>query len=543
MSHIRCRGLARPRYAIQLLTMSTLLMSGCKARESKVSTGTGAFSLGSARILSDVEAAGFSVRDPKVKWGVTIYVDAQQSSGGFSAHEREGVIVLQWNNVPDAQNYEILRSTKPVIPLLMETMLTLSTARNEWQDNNVVGGTRYYYAVLAAIGGGGCMVAATGSAAVPAAATLSASQTEYPTSHSTRTPTASPDASGAPGVNTYKDDFEADERRAERQRDGVEGVDMGQVASHAPAGVFGFAWSFDRSGDFLLYSLDEPDRGTHPFEIHKLSTGHYTLVGYVDRQTIRGLKDARANVPITVYARRCADAGDIVSLPFERLAPFAHADPVTVGGERCYVIRTYWKSSASAPDIDPSTQPITAGRHTPAEAMNVFARALQTDVPTESDVATVADSLYLPGDTDGSCRHAKALEYFYWFGLYRASEERFGPQGAAEAFHDFPGIAPQTYSAADFEIDAVQPNVAATTSRAQQKYGRLTLRRGDDEIWRIDWRADLARPVSGSEMQSLRNNAGLLERINHCIWAVKVGKYPTAEELRSDIRNIDEFSK
>lgn len=126
---------------------------------------------GSEKKMADMRAAGFSVADPSVHWGVTIVVDAEQTTGGFSAETEENLITLHWAKVPQATNFEIFRSIHPVIPLLMETTRTMETGgnsadaqTNHWPDNQVVANTRYYYAVLGITSSHGCSLVATGSA-------------------------------------------------------------------------------------------------------------------------------------------------------------------------------------------------------------------------------------------------------------------------------------------------------------------------------------------------------------------------------------------
>src|SRR5579862_724082 len=108
--------------AVQLCLLSVALtMIGCQAVRDRdqtvaspgVQTGQAQRALGpivgSDKIMSDMRAAGFSVADPKVQWGVTVVVNAEQTSGGFFADAETGGIALHWAKVADASNYEIFR--------------------------------------------------------------------------------------------------------------------------------------------------------------------------------------------------------------------------------------------------------------------------------------------------------------------------------------------------------------------------------------------------------------------------------------------------
>jgi hypothetical protein len=302
--------------------------------------------VGSEKIMSDIRAAGFSVTDPNMHWGVTIVVDAEQTTGGFSADASEGIITLHWGKVPDASSYEIFRSTQPVVPLLMETMLTMDAGGNlpdveynHWLDNQVAAQTRYYYAVLAITKTGSSALVATGSAEIPASnqsrTNLNASNLNSDGESHATSKTALPQSGSV--------DPEAVERQAMRQKDGVTSLDMGQHASHAPKGTYAFTWSYYRSGDFLLDAEHEPDEYDHPFEIHKLSSGQYSLVGYVDADTAKKLREDNSGFQLTVYAHRWSGATEIVSLPLERLSPYAHAVRVTIEGRQHYVMKVDWK--------------------------------------------------------------------------------------------------------------------------------------------------------------------------------------------------------
>ncbi len=126
---------------------------------------------GSERIMSDMKAAGFSVADPSVQWGVTVVVDAEHITGGFSADIDDGGITLHWNKIQGADSYEIFRSPEPAMPLLMQTTLTMDAGGNavdaqvnHWLDNKVAANTLYYYAILAMMKNGSGVLAATGYA-------------------------------------------------------------------------------------------------------------------------------------------------------------------------------------------------------------------------------------------------------------------------------------------------------------------------------------------------------------------------------------------
>jgi hypothetical protein len=474
---------------------------------------------GSGKIISDVKAAGFSVADPTVHWGVTVVVDTEHATGGFSAETQERLIRLHWPKDPDANSYEIFRSNQPVIPLMMETTLTMnaggnsSRPENQWSDNQVVPATRYYYFILAIRNNGDYSVVATGNAVTPA---------------SRQPQMGLPQGKELPGSV----DPEEAERKVIRDQDGVTSLDMGQNAANAPNGTYAFAWNYDIAGDFLLGSENERNRYANPFEIHKLQNGKYRLVGYVDTDTLRKTRESKIGIRITIYPNRSPSATEIVSLPFERLSTHASPETIMLDGKPSHIIHTDWKSSPSDPDTDPSTQPAIVGRDTPARAMNMFSQALET-----TDFATVADSFYMPEDTDGSCRHARAMVYFHFRELYRAIKEHFGPEGEDQVFHEFEDILPHKHSAEDFQIEPEPPHMAVVTPEAQKRGLLSSLRRGDDGIWRIGGR----HPLSDNEMRSIRNNLELVNHIDDFTGAIKRGKYATLKDLVHDISGDKEI--
>jgi len=272
--------------------------------------------VGSEKIMADLKAAGFSVADPNVHWGVTIAVDAEQATGGFSAEAEEGVIILHWAKVPDASGYEVFRSTQPVIPLLMGTMLTMETGANtsgadgnRWSDNTVAANTRYYYAVLAVTKTTSCSLVATGSAATPA-------QNQPLTGHSGSNPNREGEHVTTPSTTSRTEgraDLEAAERQAIRQKDGVTRIAQGQHAGTVPNSTYWFGADLD-VGDGS--SLAETDDGEFHdlFEIHKLADGRFALVGYVSADAVANLKQAKAGTRFTLYSRRWTGAPEIVSI-------------------------------------------------------------------------------------------------------------------------------------------------------------------------------------------------------------------------------------
>jgi hypothetical protein len=270
--------------------------------------------VGSEKIMSDMRAAGFSVGDPKVRWGVTIYVDATQPSGGFRGDAQEKVITLHWEKVPDARSYEIFRSTGPMIPLMMETTLTMDAGGNSldtdnhWADNQVAAGTVYYYFVLAITKNRGCSVVATGSAEASAPVSI------------TSQPAGSDEA----------------QREALRRRDGVKRVNFfeeGQ-ASNVPNGRYGFDNALSTDGLNLLYRND----GEHHdhFEIHKLADGRYSLIGYVSSEVAEKLKEPTDGMRFSIYSHRWTAATEFVCIPAEHLAhsEWLVGEVITLDGNR-----------------------------------------------------------------------------------------------------------------------------------------------------------------------------------------------------------------
>src|ERR1019366_6052919 len=116
--------------------------------------------------------------------------------------------------------------------------------------------------------------------------------------------------------------------------------------------------------------------------------------------------------------------------------------------------RSILSASPEPPSTAPSTQPIKAGRDTPAGAMNVLVQALEN-----GDLATIADSYYLPEDIDGSCRRAKAEDLLGYMEFYRAVAGRFGQEEANRMFHG-DGIPPRKYVPEDFNIEPEGPHMA-----------------------------------------------------------------------------------
>ena len=93
--------------------------------------------------------------------------------------------------------------------------------------------------------------------------------------------------------------------------------------------------------------------------------------------------------------------------------------------------------------------------------MNVFEQALGN-----TDAATVADSLYLPADTDGSCRRAMANQLLAVRRLAHATEARFGHDAAVSIFRQcrlpWPQQARES-TAADWTMMPGETNYARAT--------------------------------------------------------------------------------
>jgi hypothetical protein len=256
--------------------------------------------------------------------------DAEQPTGGFEYEATEGIIKLRWTKVPDEVGCQIFRSTQPVIPLMMQTILRMdaragssSTDTDQYSDNSIdPNAHQYYYAVLATTKTGGSVLAATGVAVM-------SRQGEAQTGSNA----ASRSSNGAIG------DEEA-EKRDLRRRDHVSPLASGTDAARAPKGTYGRAWDIDSVvEEFLLYPPDDPRTDENiAFEVHKLADGKYSLVGYVDDGTAAALSQPAGKLAVAVYAHRWSGATHIVSLPVDRM-PGVHASRiVTVDGKRNYVI-------------------------------------------------------------------------------------------------------------------------------------------------------------------------------------------------------------
>jgi hypothetical protein len=288
-------------------------------------------------IKHDMKAAGFSVADPRVHWGVTIIIDAERPSGGFAYDAAEGIIKLRWTKFPDVSGYQIFRSTQPVIPLLMQNVLTMEARSNssradtdDWSDNSVnPNAHHYYYAVLAITKTGSYVLVATGTAVTPQGGEAQSG------SHATQSA-----ASRSSGEVT--NDEEA-ERRELRRQEHLSPLTSGMDASDAPNATYGWGWGFNSLGAFTFYAADD-HRGefTHPFEYHKMTDGRYSLVGYVDDDTATALSHRSSKLTVAVYAHRWSGATHIVSLPVDRLSRSQSPRTVTVDGKRNNAIDAEW---------------------------------------------------------------------------------------------------------------------------------------------------------------------------------------------------------
>ncbi len=118
----------------------------------------------------------------------------------------------------------------------------------------------------------------------------------------------------------------------------------GQDASEVSNGTYGFAWNIDNgAGSFRLSSEDEPNKYTHPFEIHKLHDGRYKLIGYVDTDSAKAIQDGKLDIALAIYAHRWERATEIVSLPIGQLSNYSNPEQMEIDGKRHYVIKAQWK--------------------------------------------------------------------------------------------------------------------------------------------------------------------------------------------------------
>jgi hypothetical protein len=102
--------------------------------------------------------------------------------------------------------------------------------------------------------------------------------------------------------------------------------------------------------------------------------------------------------------------------------------------------------------------PQPQNRDSPAGAMNIFARAIQN-----SDAATVADSLFMPEDKDGSCRRAAAQDLIVGYRFLVAAQARFGKDDGQRISYWCGSVQPyvlEPYFAGDWLITVDYPDLA-----------------------------------------------------------------------------------
>lgn len=174
--------------------------------------------------------------------------------------------------------------------------------------------------------------------------------------------------------------------------------------------------------------------------------------------------------------------------------------------------------------------PQPLNRDSPAGAMNVFARAIQT-----SDAATVADSLFMPEDKDGSCRAAAAQDLIVGYRFLVAAQTRFGKEAAQQICYWCGSVQPfvlEPYFAGDWLITNEYPDLAFldSVSGSNGNYevrSHVILHRCSDGIWRVGPRF----PRNARRIQAL--TASLIAKtaaMEKAIVDFKTGKYLSSTE-------------
>jgi hypothetical protein len=176
-----------------------------------------------------------------------------------------------------------------------------------------------------------------------------------------------------------------------------------------------------------------------------------------------------------------------------------------------------------------STQPVLAGRDTPAGAMNFFEESLKN-----RDLANAADCLNAP-QARAMLVAADAMSKSR---LYVAAAKRFGSQVADQIF-TAAGIQVlfpiRTYSADDWTISPASPDRAIGKALPNQKARVPFMQRGADGIWRIGpirpWGSPRPEMIAAMQAKTSR----LATQYDSMIAGVDAGKFATADDLANAI--------
>ena len=205
-----------------------------------------------------------------------------------------------------------------------------------------------------------------------------------------------------------------------------------------------------------------------------------------------------------------------------------HRGRIFGGWSSLAVILLYTINSSvlAAPSARSSTtQPIVAGRDTPAGAMTVFDHAIEN-----CDLPTAADSYNLP-EAGGYMRAAERIADAQ---LYRALEARFGAGETGRMLGDA-GIPtmPQSrkYSADDWTYPPNQPDLALGKSSHEGSASVPTMQKGSDGIWRMGL-VPPPRQVAPALVVAMKAKAlKLTAKYDPVVAGIRAGKYASADDV------------
>jgi hypothetical protein len=182
-------------------------------------------------------------------------------------------------------------------------------------------------------------------------------------------------------------------------------------------------------------------------------------------------------------------------------------------------------SSTSSNGAPAATQPVLAGRDTPAGAMTVFEHAVQN-----GDLATAADSYNLPA---GSA-YMHAARDIAGSRLFAALQTRWGADAAQNIFSET-GLSrppPQTnYSAGNWTISPSQADVAVGKTAVDGSVSFPDLQRGSDGIWRMGAISAAPTPPPALVEAMKTRAAQLTTQYDSLIADIQSGKYSQPDNV------------
>jgi hypothetical protein len=191
--------------------------------------------------------------------------------------------------------------------------------------------------------------------------------------------------------------------------------------------------------------------------------------------------------------------------------------------------KTVKEAQPIGPNVPATARPVLAGRNTPAGALIVYEEALN-----KSDVATVADSLSIPPDMDGSYRHAMALRAIAARQFYLTVRSWFGQDAAAYVCFDCSVPLPQTgVTDSDWRPVWGNSNLMWGKILGHRPGGavgvqRPAFTRGPDGIWRM---ARSIGPLNITPEGSTDDAISTAAHLNKFSAAVAAGRYAHPGEL------------